>query len=451
MYILVLHFLHGGGVGMEQEVKLNTRHKALHINLNQNIYGSFAEIGAGQEVARQFFRAGGASGTIARSLSAYDMQESDAIYGVEESGRYVARARLESMLETEYSLTVKRIKSYRPPESTFFAFANTVAAKAYNSNRDSHGWLGIQYQHKAGAAPSKIVMHVRMLDNVNKDQQAALGILGVNLIYAAFQHWEDPDTLVDVLFEDLKMDRIEVNNIDFAGPAFKGVRNSQMNIRLVTSQLGPVVMFAEDGNPVDPAELLYKKHVVVLRGTFRPFLDLHADMLARGLAAFTEAMGLESSDVACICEMNLSKFIADGSDDLSDMEERITRITHLGFNVMVTSFYRYFRLSEYFTKYDTQRKIGFVLSVENILTIMDETYYLGMDGGGGMLEAMGKLFSSGAQLMVYPNMTADGAVITAETVMVPDKQKFLYKHLIYNKRVVPLFPNSECLTPLPVR
>ncbi|MBN2344056.1 MAG: TonB-dependent receptor [Deltaproteobacteria bacterium] len=436
---------------MEQEVKLNTRHKALHINLNHKIYGSFAEIGAGQEVARQFFRAGGASGTIARSLSAYDMQESDAIYGVEKSGRYVARPRLDSMLETEFTLTVERIKSHRPPDTTFFAFANTVAAKAYNSDRDCHGWLGIKFQHTAGAAPSKIVMHVRMLDIVNKDQQAALGILGVNLIYGAFNFWNNPPELIDSLFEDLNINRIEVNYIDFSGPAFEKVRNSAMNIRLVTSQLGSVTMFGQNGKPIDPAELLYKKHVVVLRGTFRPFLDLHADMIARGMAAFAQSMEINAADIACICEMNVSKYIADGSDDISDMEERITRITHLGFNVMVSSFYRYFRLSEYFTIHDPNRKVGFVLSVENILTILNEKYYAGMQGSGGMLEAMGKLFASNAQLMVYPNMTGDGAVVTAETVIVPDKQKFLYKHLLYNKRVVSLHPNFECLTPLPVR
>ncbi|MBN2716452.1 MAG: TonB-dependent receptor [Deltaproteobacteria bacterium] len=436
---------------MEQEVKLNTRHKALHINLDHKIYGSFAEIGAGQEVARQFFRAGGASGTIARSLSAYDMQESDAIYGVEKSGRYVARPRLESMLETEFSLTVERISSHRPPDTTFFAFANTVAAKAYKSKRDSHGWLGIKYQHQAGAAPSKIVLHVRMLDDDNKDQQAALGILGVNLIYAAFNYWSTPKTLIDTLFEDLNLSRIEIDFVDFAGPAFESLSNSQMNIRLVTSQLGTVVMFGTDGNPAEPSDTLYKKHVVVLRGKFRPFLDLHADMIARGMASFTESMGIKSEDVLCICEMNTSKYIADGSDDISDMEERIQRITHLGFNVLVSSFYRYFRLSEYFTRYDPNRKVGFILSVENILTIFDDKYYDGMEGKGGMLEAMGKLFASGAQLMVYPVMTADGAVITADTVMVPDKYKFLYKHLTYNRRVVGLFPNAECLTPLPSR
>lgn len=436
---------------LEQDMKLSTRHKALHINLNSKIYGSFAEIGAGQEVARQFFLAGGASGTIARSLSAYDMKESDAIYGVEKSGRYVAQPRLESMLETEYSLTMQRVKSHRPPDNTFFAFANTVTAKAYQSDRESHGWLGIKFQHQAGAAPSKIVLHVRMVDNVNKDQQVALGILGVNLIYAAFSLWHSPTLLIDSLFEDLNMDRIEVNKIDFDGPAFETVRNTATNIQLVTSQLGPVVMFGINGQSVVPAELLYKKHILVLRGTFRPFLDLHADMIARGLQAFIQSIGLTAKDVVCVCEMNVSKYISDGSDDIVDMEERISRITHLGFNVMVTSFYRYFRVSEYFTKHEIQRKVGFVVSVENILTILDEQYYVGMEGSGGMLEAMGKLFSSGAQLFVYPNMTADGSVITAETAMVPDKQKFLYKHLLYNNRVVSLFPNSECLTPIPIR
>ena len=428
----------------ESENIANTRRKALRINLDPQIYGSFSEIGAGQEVAREFFQAGGASGTVAKTLSAYDMKMSDTIYGADASGRYVSRSRLEAMLNREYSVLVKRLESTRKGNTTYFAFADTVAAKAYKSNRDCHGWMGIRFQHHPSTEPSQIILHVRMLDASNRDQQEALGILGVNLIYSAFSHVSNPGYLIDSLVDDLQWGRIEVNFIEFSGPAFSDIDNRKMNLRLVTSSLGPVVMFSSDGIAQVPSEYIYKKHVLIFRGTFRPFSDIHAYMIDVGTHAFAQDLEVRSSDVVCFSEMNVARYLSEGRDEVSDLETRISQITNRGFNAMVSSHFRYFRFSEYFAKFD-EKKIGYILSVDNIRALMDEKYYDGMEGG--ILEAMGKLFASDSKLLVFPNLTPDGQLVTAENVEVPDSQKYFYRHLLHNRRLVPLKPDITKLVP----
>ena len=428
----------------EAEHIANTRRKALKINLNHQIYGSFSEIGAGQEVAREFFQAGGASGTVAKTLSAYDMQMSDTIYGPDASGRYVSRSRLQAMLDREYAVLVKRVKSSRRPDTTYFAFADTVAAKAYKSNRDCHGWMGIRFQHHPSADPSQIILHVRMLDSSNQHQQEALGILGVNLIYSAFNHAANPEKLIDTLIDDLSWGRIEVNFVEFKGPVFPDIDNRQMNLRLVTSSLGPVVMFSSDGTAQVPSEFIYKKHALVYRGTFRPFSDIHAYMIEVGTTAFAADLGVSADDVVCLSEMNVAKYLSEGRDEVSDLKERVMDITRRGYNAMVSSHFRYFRFSEYFAKFD-ERKIGYILSVDNIRYLMDEKYYDGMEGG--ILEAMGKLFASDSTLLVFPNLTPDGQLVTAENVDVPESQKYLYRHLLHNRRLIPLRPDITQLVP----
>ncbi len=420
------------------------RAKAYQLNLNPLIYGTIAEIGAGQEVARQFFRAGKASGTVAKTVSAYDMQMSDAIYGIEQSGRYVSRGRLENMLDHEYRILIKRLPGARSPESTFFAFADTVAARTRDSSRDSHGWMGLQFQHLPGAEPSRIVLHVRMLDEKNRDQQECLGILGVNLIHAAFNLPGDPEALVDVLIDHIEWGRVEVDFIEFTGPGFPGVDNRRLNLRLVTSSLSPVVMFAPRGDATMPADLLFKKQVLLLRGTFRPFLPVHADMIRCGLECFSEHLATSPRNIVFFCEINVARYLSEGLGEVSDLFERVADLCGRGYHVMVTSHLRYFRLSEYFSLH--RRKIGFILSVDNIRTILDDRYYEGMEGG--ILEAMGKLFASDTTLLVYPNRDPDSdEIITTETVTVPDHQKFLYRHLIHNGRIMPLQPDPDKLAP----
>ncbi len=429
--------------------KPSTRQKAWQLNADPTVFGTIAEIGAGQEVARRFFRAGKASATVAKTVSAYDMAMSDAMYGVEQSGRYVTRSRLENVLDTEYTEIVKRVAGSRDAESTYFAFGDTVAAKTYNSDRDCHGWMGIRFQHEAGAEPSQILVHVRMLDQTNRDQQESLGILGVNLIHGAFTHYDEPETLVDALVDNLVWGRIEVDFIHFEGPAFAGADNRRLNLRLVTSSLSPVVMFTPEGGAVMPADLLFKRHVLVLRGTFRPFSPVQADMIQCGLDRFAEDLSTSPKNVVCFCELNVARHLSRGVDEVYDLEERVVKLTDLGYHVMVTSHLRYFRLSEYFTRHD-KRSIGLILSVDNVRAILDDKYYDGMEGG--ILEAMGKLFTSDSKLLVYPNlMPGKTEIVTAGNLEVPEQQRYLYKHLVHSGRILVLEPDVSTLVPFDPR
>lgn len=427
----------------EQSVQY-TRQKAFEINQNPLVYGTIAEVGAGQEVARHFFQAGSASGTVAKTLSAYDMQMSDSLYGVDPSGRYVSLGRLESMLETEFVDLRERVSERRSMDTTYFAFADTVAAKSYKSEHDCHGWMGLQFQHAPKADPSQVVMHVRMLDPSNRDQQEALGILGVNLIHAAFFRATEATDLVDALIEHIAWGRIEIDYIRLKGPCFEGADNLKVNLRLVTSSLGPVVVIRPNREAAVPAEVVFRKHLLVLRGTFRPFTDTHADMIRCGVEAFADDLNTSERDIERFCEMNVAQYLSDGVDEVSDLESRVLDLTGRGYNVMVTSHFRYFRVSEYFTKLG-RRRIGFVLSVDNIRAIMHEAYYDGL--AGGILEAMARLFSSDVKLLVYPNLETDGSTTTAENVEIPDSQKYLYRHLRHNGRLLPLRPDPEKLVP----
>src|SRR6476646_730784 len=229
---------------MNQDIT-GTHQKALQINLDPSKYGTFAEIGAGQEVARWFFQVGGAAGTIAKSISAYDMTVSDAIYGP--SPRYVSRDRLETMLEYEYALLQERLQSKRGTDTDFFVFADTVSARNFHGTNECHGWMGIKYQATQGAGPSQIVVHVRMLDKDNVSQQQALGIVGVNLVYGALFHFADPDELMNSLIDDLSAERIEVDMIKFSGREFQTVDHRLMSLKLVQLGLSDAAMFSATG------------------------------------------------------------------------------------------------------------------------------------------------------------------------------------------------------------
>ena len=423
---------------------MSTQEKALQFNLDPLHYGTIAEIGAGQEVARHFFQAGGASGTVAKTTSAYDMRFSDAIYGPDGTGRYVTRQRLFRMLEREFRLVVERVSKFRDPESRFFAFADTVSAKKYGVDSADHGWMGIRYQHVPGASPSQIVLHVRLRDTSNTGQQAALGILGVNLIHSAFRYLADPKELLDSLAENLVWGRVEIDYIRFEGPAFENVDNQEMNLRLVQSSLGPVVMFDTSGESALPADMMYKRVPLILRGTFRPFTNVHADMIQCAAKTLVNELGVEPCGIVTLCEMNIARFLYEGQDDVSDLQARVQMVTDLGYNAMVTSHLRFFRLSEYFLRH-SPRRIAFALSVHDLHTIFDDKYYEGLDGG--ILQAVAQIFASDSKLLAYPNLASDGNVYTVENIKVPDQHKYLYRHLLHNRRVMPLQPDSDKLVP----
>jgi hypothetical protein len=415
--------------------RASTAQKALEFNLDPLLYGSIAEIGAGQEVARHFFQVGGASGTIAKTTSAYDMRFSDAIYGADSTGRYVTRERLLRMLDHEYELIIERVSLTRDPGSRYFVFADTVAARRFGVESDDHGWLGMIFQHAPGARPSRIVIHVGLFDRTNQDQQEAVGVLGVNLIDSCFRYHDDAPQLVDSLTENLAWGRIEIDSIELDGPAFEGVDRRAIGLRLVSSSLGPVVVFGPDGRVCRPADVLYRKVPLLLRGTFRPFTHVHADMAARGIEGLAEELGIGRDEIVPLCEMNIARHLYEGVDEVSDLQARVEMINELGMYAMVTSHLRFFRLAEHFHRH-ALRRIAFVLSVADLYPIFDDAYYEGMDGG--MLQAIARLFVSDSKLLVYPNLTVDGEVRTAESVQLPERHAHLYRHLVANRRILGL-------------
>ena len=266
-----------------------TLEKALRINLDDKKYGTIVEIGAGQEVARHFFKSGGAAGTIAKTMSAYDMQFSDAIYGVQEDRRYVSRSRVQAMLEKEFALVIERVGTSRSVSSRYFSYAATVAAKSYRGDNECHAWCGIRVQMYPRAEPSDIIVHVRMRDHDADHQQQALGVFGVNLIYAAYYYFESPRTLIESLTDNLDQDRIEIDSIYFNGPYFEEVDNRAINLHLIRSWKTRAIMFRPDGSVAVPAEMLYRKNVLAIRGTFKPVTKLNVDMIEQGLESLYRA------------------------------------------------------------------------------------------------------------------------------------------------------------------
>ncbi len=408
----------------------NTLEKALRINLDPNKYGTIAEIGAGQEVARQFFKAGGAAGTIAKTISAYDMKFSDAIYGVQEDGRYVSQARVTAMIEKEFDLVIDRVGTSRSRSSRYFSYAATVAAKSYKADNECHAWCGIRVQMYPNAVPSEIVVHIRMRDIEADRQQSALGIFGVNLIYAAYYYFEDPKTLIDSLTDSLEQDRIEIDFIEFSGPYFEEIDNHAIALHLIRSWKARAIMFKPDGSVIIPAEMLYKKNVLTIRGTFRPITRLNADMIEQGLKYFTTMEGITMDNSIALAEISLND--ARGNDlkvSEEDLIARVSLLNTLGYSVMITDYTRYFSLRAYFRQF-TKLQIGIVVGIINIREIFDENSYRGIEGG--ILEGFGKLFPDHTRLLVYPELDQSGEFRDFTNVDLPENLQYLYKYLLAN-------------------
>ena len=408
-----------------------TSNKALRINLDEKKYGTIAEIGAGQEVARHFFLAGAAAGTVAKTISAYDMQFSDAIYGVQSGGRYVSKERVQAMLDKEYQLVVDRVSDTRSRASRFFAYAATVSAKSYNRENECHAWVGVRSQTYPGAVPSDIIVHARMRDSSAELQQDMLGILGVNLIYAAYYYFETPNKIIDSLTDSLDSDRVEIDSIDFNGPYFEEVDNRAINLHLIRSWKTRAIMFNPDGTVAVPANMLYKKNVLTIRGSFKPVTNLNVDMIEQGFNAFKEHSGVSDENSIVLTEISLND--PKGQDlgvPESDLIDRVTLLNELGFSVMISDYTRYFSLRAYFRQY-TSMQIGIVLGMINVRQIFDEDTYVGIEGG--ILEGFGKLFQDNTRLFIYPELNEHGALSDFTNLKVADHLRLLYRHLLENK------------------
>jgi hypothetical protein len=415
---------------MDPEMEIGTDEKALQINLDATKYGTFAEIGAGQEVARRFFRIGGAAGTIAKTMSAYDMTFSDAIYGP--GHRYVSRVRLQKMLDHEYDLLIERLDRKFGAEKTFFVFADTVAARSFKERSESHGWLGVRFQSQPRGQPSQIIIHVRLLDEANVEQQEALGVIGVNLLHGAFYH-RQPEKLISSLQENLPAGRIEVDMIKFSGPLFQNVDNRLMSLQLVSQGLTNAVMFKADGETVQPAEVFYKKAILIERGSFRPVTYATNDMLDGARRVFLNECDCSEDEVVVLVEMTLENLLDGGKVDHVDFLARVDILRALGRTVLISKFGEYYRLAGYLFRYTT-RAIGLVMGVPSLIEIFNEKYYTKLEGG--ILEGLGRMFKGGLKLYVYPMIDeASGKIITATQIKVAPNLRSLFQYLIDNQYV----------------
>lgn len=413
---------------------IGTHQKAQQINLDQTKYGTFAEIGAGQEVARWFFRVGGASGTIAKTISAYDMTISDAIYG--KADRYVSRQRLVTMIEHEFGLLNERLKEKRGDTTRFFVFANTVAAQSYTRREDWHGWMGVRFQTEPHGEPSQIIMHVRMWDKEAVQQQEALGVLGVNLVYGALYYHGDVKTLISSLMDELTIDRVEIDVLKFSGPAFTNIDNRLVTLRLVEDGFTNAAIFTADGEVVQAAEVLYKKPILVERGSFRPVTHVTLDMLNNALAQFVQQPGVQGEEIVVLMEMTLKSLHGEDGIDHQDFLHRVDLLGTLGKAVLISNYGAYFRLAGYLFRY-TRKNIGLVMGVPSLREIFDEKYYSDLEGG--ILESFGRLFKNDLKLFVYPYLDpTSGSVITARNMVVHPHLQHLYAYLVENNYIQPI-------------
>jgi hypothetical protein len=426
---------------------MSTHDKALGINIDAARYGTFAEIGAGQEVARWFFHVGGAAGTVAKTISAYDMAVSDAIYGP--AARYVSRQRLFAMLTHEWDLLLERLDPARASTTKCFVFADTVAAKSHSRREEGHGWLGIRFQTEPRGKPSEIVIHARMWDQENVRQQEALGILGVNLIHGAFHDHARPEALIGSLMDGLTRDRMEVDMIKLAGPAFSGIDNRLMSLQLVEQRLTNAAVFAPDGEVVEPAELLYDKPVLMERGSFRPVTRVSLDMLERSLAAMREEPDIGAREIVVLMEMTLRNLLTLGERvEHADFLSRMDTLRALGRTVMVSNYSRFHNVTTYLRRY-TRERIVMALGIPTLSQLFDETYYRNLEGG--VLEAFGRLLNGPVSLSIYPWRNSEtGEIVTTGTFQLPPPLRHLYMHLIENRFIRPIEGlDADALSVLP--
>lgn len=415
--------------------------KTLRINLNEFIYGTFAEIGAGQEVARHFFRVGGASGTIAKTISAYDKNFSDTIYGEEEDGRYVTETRLGKMLNHEMRLLETRIPKEQRSTKMFFTLANTVTTIDFAKKFKGHGWMGIRFQTKPNEAYSEIVLHIRFHQNEARLQQEVLGIMGVNLVYGAFYKHENPKKLLRYLYDHIDQDAVEIDTINFSGPIFEEVDNRLMSLQLIRNGMTDAVMFDASGNNILPARILYKKNILALRGSFRPVTKVNIDMFEKSFEIFSKEENVDTLKTEVIFEITLSNLRAEGEIDEKDFMDRAKLLCTLGHTVMISNFKEYYRLIDYFSKY-TKEQVGLTMGVNNFVDIFDEQYY--QDLSGGILEAFGKMFYNNLKVYLYPMIhEKSGEVVNSNNLKLHPRMKDFYKFFKYNGKIVDIFDYEQ--------
>lgn len=417
---------------MIDQRRLTTEEKALKINLTPDIYGSFAEIGAGQEVAANFFKAGGSSGTIAFTHSAYDMKVSDSIYG--KAKRYVCEERLITMLKIEYDSVIKSLKD-RHDDTRFFSFANTVESLNYHKTNQGQGWVGLRFQLSPNTEPNHIILHVKMHDQSNKAQQEALGILGVNLIHAAYFHTEgELDYFINSLVHRLPRDRMEIDMLRVDGPDFEDVDNRILALNLVKRGLTEATMFDQTGNVLQPATALYKKNILLMRGRFRPVTKVHIDMITAARNRFSKEKGITEKSISEVFELTLKDLTADGKISDKDFVDRAELLGSLGYTVMISNYLKYYKMVDYLSEFSRGKQMGVILGIYNLHTVFDEKYYENLNGG--LLEAFGRGFGHNVKLYVYPARDVEtGDLYQLSDFRLPSHLNGLFQYMMDNNKL----------------
>ncbi len=418
---------------MDRQI-LSTKNKALTLNLNPKIYGTLAEIGGGQEVARAFFQAGGASGTVAKSISAYDKTFSDYIYNNKKSGRYVSENRLEKMLGIEYKELINTLQPDSLPDTCFFVFADTVVTLNYEKNNEGNGWLGVRFQIHPRSEPNEVIMHVSLLENDTLLQQYTLGSLGVNLIYACYHFHDRPNIFLQSLMDNLDTDRVEINMVKMSGKDLNYVDNRLLGVQLVKNGVTSATIFDSKGNVQQPSDMLYKKNLLAFRGSFRPITNVGYDMLQKCYGIFKKDENFKQENTLALCEITLNNLMHEGVFDESDFLERVNLLNGLGQNVMISNFREYYKLVGYFSNFKLG-KLRVVIGIPTFINVWDKKYYTNLRGG--ILEAFGKLFTENMKLYVYPSLNkTNGKLFTSKDIKLPADLNFLYKYLIENKKII---------------
>lgn len=426
---------------MSKERRLTTEEKALKINLTSDIYGSFAEIGAGQEVAANFFKAGGSSGTIAYTHSAYDMKVSDSMYG--DTNRYVCEERLLQMLETEYA-NMQNTLSEKQKTCRFFAFANTVESLNYHKTNQGQGWIGLKLQLEVNKEPNEIILHVKMHDQSHQRQQEALGILGVNLIYACFFERESIEEFLDALTHRLPIDRMEIDMLRLSGPDFEHVDNRILALNLVKKELTDATMFDLTGKVLQPKTALYNKNVLLMRGRFRPMTKVHVNVIEEGTKLYLEEEDVDENDMCILLELTLKDLTADGKISDKDFIDRAELLCSMGYTVMISNYLKHYKMIEYISTITRGKKIGVLLGIETLHTIFDEKYYDTLNGG--LLEAFGRGFGHNVKMYTYPALNQEtNEIYDLDKFEIPAHLQGLLEYMLTNNKIAKYLSFDESL------
>ena len=427
---------------MNNHVTLTAGQKALQINLDNTIYGSFVEIGAGQEVVRHFFKAGSASNTIAKTMSAYDKDFSDAIYGKEKDGRYVCKSRLKKMLDHEYNLLEERLNRKNFKNTKFFTYADTVTTINYSKSNKGHGWIGVRFQNNSNEKPSDLIIHVVLHDQDAKLQQETIGIIGTNLLHACFNE-SHPKNILIRIYDSLQKEQFEIDMVEATGPAFKNIDNRLLSLTLVKERMTNAVIFTPDGINHRPYDILYKKNILTLRGSFRPVTKVNIDMMEKGLTQFQKSKKVDKKNTQILFEITLSNLKADGKVNEQDFLDRVDILCSLGHTVMISNYKKFYKIIEYLSQF-TKLRMGLILGVDNLVDMFKEKYYRNLNGG--IMEAFGVIFTRDIKFYLYPyKPNEDVELLNSHNIPVHPRIKDVYNYLHSNGRIEDLDYNSEIL------